>query len=103
MNFISYLPEELLVDLAGLEQVLNLLETTVAPGVEDRSVELDPVEDLPQLGHSLADVPVARETGQSGVDLGEVDPVIAGISPSSPMTTSQPGISLPMMVQMSRT
>src|SRR5688572_22808696 len=73
----SLAPEEVLVDLAGLDQVVDLLEPRVGARLEEVARHADPLEHLEQLLGAAAHVPARREAGQPLGDLVEAHLVVA--------------------------
>ena len=73
-------PEEIGVDLTGVDQVLQLLQPGVAAAGEGLVVHVDAAEHLVQLGGALVGVPLAREARQLVGDLVEGDPVAAVVA-----------------------
>src|SRR5690606_4850540 len=73
-------PEEILVDPALLDQVLELLEPGVLAALEDLAGHADPLEDFEQLLGAHTGGVLRAKAGQLGLDLVERDLIAAVVA-----------------------
>src|SRR5689334_798658 len=73
------LPEEIIIDLPRVKEVLNLLDPGVAAPAVQLLVEADGAEDVQHLLGAALDVPLATEGGEAIADLGEIGPIVSGV------------------------
>src|ERR1700722_10251081 len=70
-------PEEIRIDLLGLQQILDLLQPGMTARLEDLRRHVDRLEDFQKLARPRRHVELALEARQRRVDLVEVHAVVA--------------------------